>query len=268
MTAAPPRLLISLATYNEVDNVGPLVDAVREQAPQASILVIDDGSPDGTGEAADRIAATRADVHVIHRAGKQGLGTAHLAAMQHAIAHRFDYYLNLDADFSHPPRFIPALLAGMATHDVMVGSRYVEGGRSEEGLSGPRALMSAALNVYTRLLLGLTTKDNSGAFRCYRVSKLATIDFTRIRSRGYSFAEEILFRCREVGCTIGETPIVFEKRRAGQSKLSTAEAVQALALIFELAVLRAFAPATRRLSRWWQHVDRLIPSTRRPRRPR
>lgn len=251
----PPRLLISLATYNEVGNLRPLVEAIREQAPHASLLLIDDNSPDGTGRVADDLAATLPDVHVIHRAGKQGLGTAYVLAMRYAIENGYDYYMNLDADFSHPPRFIPALLAGMEEYDVMIGSRYVEGGRVER-VDGWRALMSAGINMYARLLLGLTTRDNSGSFRCYRVSKIAQVDFTRVRSLGYSFLEEILYWCHKVGCAMAETPIVFEERRAGLSKLTKTEAIRALWIILELGVMRAFARAAGKLSRWREQRTR------------
>jgi dolichol-phosphate mannosyltransferase len=214
------------------------MEAIRGYAPHSSILVIDDNSPDGTGRIADELRVTFPAVDVIHRPGKLGLGTATLAAVRYAIAHQFDYLLNLDADFSHPPRFIPDLLAGMTDHDVMIGSRYVEGGGVEGGFTLKRQLMSSAINAYARILLGLTSKDNSGAFRCYRVSKLAELDLDRVRSRGYSFQEEILFWCQSVGCRIGETPILFEDRRAGSSKLNMREAVSALWIMFQLGVSR------------------------------
>ncbi len=233
-----PRLLISLATYDEAENLGPLVRVIREYAPQASILVIDDNSPDGTGQIADSLQANLPEIHVLHRPGKLGLGTAMLAGMRYAIDHRYDYFLNLDADFSHPPRFIPDLLAGMDQRDVMIGSRYVPGGGVESGFNLRRKFMSTGINLYARLLLGLRTKDNSGSFRCYRVSKLAEIDFHRIRSQGYSFVEEILYRCKEVGCRLGETPILFEDRRAGHSKIDQKEAVRALQIIFWLGLER------------------------------
>ena len=237
---AAPRLLVSLATYNEAGNLAPLVEEVRRYAPDASILVIDDNSPDGTGRLADELKASLPDVHVIHRAGKLGLGTATVAAMRFAIEQGFDYLLNLDADFSHPPRFIPALRAGMADHDVMIGSRYVPGGGVEGGFDFKRKLMSAGINWYTRLLLGLKTRDNSGSFRCYRVSKLAEIGVDRIRSRGYSYLEEILFLCRQAGCRMGETPIIFEDRRAGVSKINVREVAEALLVIFKLGMGRVF----------------------------
>ena len=153
---------------------------------------------------------------MIHRPASSAWARPPSRRCEFAIEHGFDYLLNLDADFSHPPRFIPALLAGMADHDVMIGSRYVEGGGVEGDFNLKRKFMSTGINWYARLLLGLKTRDNSGSFRCYRVSKLAEIGLDRIRSRGYSFQEEILFRCRQVGCRMGETPILFENRRAGR----------------------------------------------------
>ena len=241
--SAPPKLLVSMATYNEAGNLRALVEEVRRFAPHAAILVVDDNSPDGTGRIADEMKATLPDVHVIHRAGKLGLGTATVAAMRFAVDHGFDYILNLDADFSHPPRFIPAILDGMRDHDVMIGSRYVKGGGVEGQFNLKRKFMSAGINMYARLLLGLRTKDNSGAFRCYRVSKLALVDFDHIRSRGYSFQEEILYLCRQVGCSMGETPILFENRRAGVSKINKREAVEALGVILKLGVDRVVRPA-------------------------
>jgi dolichol-phosphate mannosyltransferase len=240
----PPRLLVSLATYNEAGNLRDLVAAIREAAPDASILIIDDNSPDGTGQIADDLKQSLPNIDVIHRAGKQGLGSAIVAAMKYAIAHGYDYYLNLDADFSHPPRYIPDLVAGMRDHDVMIGSRYVPGG----GIAGQqfdlkRKFMSGGINWYARTFLGLTSRDNSGSYRCYQVAKLAQIDFDRIRSRGYSFMEEILFWCRQVGCRIGETPITFENRRSGTSKINAGEAAKALWIIFRLGVDRVLGRA-------------------------
>jgi len=233
-----PQLLVSLATYNEAGNLRPLVEAIRQTAPEASILIIDDNSPDGTGRIADELRETLPKIHVIHRPGKLGLGTATLAAMRFAIEHRFDYLLNMDADFSHDPQYIPDLRKGMADHDVMIGSRYVPGGGVEGGFTLKRRLMSSGINGYARLMLGLSSRDNSGAFRCYRVSKLAEIDLDRVRSRGYSFQEEILYWCQEVGCRIGETPIVFKDRRAGTSKINLGEAASALWTLLHLGVAR------------------------------
>ena len=236
--SASPRVLVSLATYNEAGNLRPLVGTVREFAPGAEVLVIDDNSPDGTGALADALKAELPGVHVIHRPGKLGLGTAVIAAMEFAVRNGYDYLINLDADFSHPPRFIPDLLAGMRDHDVMIGSRYIKGGGVEGEFNFKRKFMSTGINLYARLLLGLKTRDNSGSFRCYRVAKLALIDLKRVRSRGYSFQEEILFWCRQAGCRMGETPILFENRRAGVSKINKAEALEALRIIFRLGIDR------------------------------
>src|SRR5262245_44457674 len=203
-SSSPPRLLVSLATYNEAGNIRELVAAIRQVAPHSAILIIDDNSPDGTGQIADELQRTLADIFVIHRSGKLGLGTAILDAMRFAIQHNYDLFLNLDADFSHPPRFIPALLAGMDDHDVMIGSRYVPGGGVEGEFNLKRKFMSTGINLYARLLLGLRTKDNSGSYRCYRVAKLAQIDLDQVRSRGYSFQEEILDWCKTVACRSSE----------------------------------------------------------------
>lgn len=238
-STAPPRLIVSLATFNEVDNLRQLVKEIREYAPFAAILVIDDNSPDGTGRLADEMKATLPDVFVIHRPGKLGLGTAVLAGMDYAIKNGYDYLLNMDADGSHPPRFIPQIVAGMTDHDVMIGSRYIPGGGVEGEFNLKRKFMSTGINLYARFFLGLKTKDNSGSFRCYRVSKLAEIDAHKVRSRGYSFMEEILYWCRVVGCRFGETPILFENRRAGVTKINKWEAYMALKIIAQLGVERA-----------------------------
>jgi dolichol-phosphate mannosyltransferase len=242
-----PRVLVSLATYNEATNLTPLVQAIRDVVPGAHILVVDDNSPDGTGDIADDLSRTLRDVHVIHRTGKLGLGTAIVAAMRFAVDGGYDFYVNMDADFSHPPRFIPDLIAGMSRVDVMIGSRYIPGGSVEGGFDLRRKVMSTGINLYARVLLGLRTKDNSGSFRAYRVTKLRKIDFDWVRSRGYSFQEEILFWCKRVGCTFGETPIVFEDRRGGASKLNPNEAVKALEIMLGLGVDRALGrlPDTR-----------------------
>ncbi len=233
-----PRLLVSLATYNEAGNLRELVTEIRRHVAHAEILVIDDNSPDGTGQIADDLRSELSGIHVIHRSGKLGLGTAVLAGMKYAVDHQFDYFLNLDADFSHPPRYIPDLLAGMSEHDVMIGSRYVPGGGVGGQFDWKRQFMSNGINVYSRALLGLRARDTSGSYRCYRVSMLARIDPAQIRSSGYSFMEEILFWCQRVGCRIGETPILFEDRRAGSTKINKGEAIKALWVLMGLGVDR------------------------------
>jgi dolichol-phosphate mannosyltransferase len=235
--APPSATLVTLATYNERENLAELVRQILAVAPRLHVLVIDDNSPDGTGRLADQLAAADERVRVLHRAGKQGLGTATLAGMRYAIDHGYEFVLNMDADLSHSPQYIPGLLAGMADHDVMIGSRYVPGG-GVRGWPLKRRLMSRAINIYARLLLGLRARDSSGAFRCYRVASVRGIDFSRVLSRGYAFQEEMLYRCRTAGSRIGETPIVFEERRHGRSKINAAEAVVALAVILWLGMRR------------------------------
>jgi dolichol-phosphate mannosyltransferase len=233
------KVLVSLATYNEVENLRWLILGIREHVPHAHVLVIDDGSPDGTAQAARDLMRELEGIFLIERSGKLGLGTAIICAMKHAVEHGYDFLINMDADGSHPPRFMPALLAGMDRVDVMIGSRYVAGGGVEGEFGLKRKFMSTGINLYARTLLGLRTKDNSGSFRCYRVKKLAKIDFSWVRSRGYSFQEEILFWCKIVGCTFDESPILFENRHAGRSKLNSLEAVKALQIMLELGVARA-----------------------------
>src|SRR6266481_1499534 len=165
------RILVSLATYNERDNLASLIHEIHAVVPRADILVIDDNSPDGTGRLADELAAADPRMHVLHRSGKLGLGTAILAAMRYAMDHDYDWLVNMDADFSHHPRYLPALLAGMKHHDVMIGSRYVPGG-GVVNWPASRRLMSAGVNTMVRLLLRIPAHDTSGSYRCYRVAKL------------------------------------------------------------------------------------------------
>jgi dolichol-phosphate mannosyltransferase len=232
-TAASPRILVSLATYNERDNLGPLVAEIQKALPEADVLVIDDNSPDGTGRLADELAAGNPRLHVLHRPGKLGLGTATLAAMRYAMEQGYDWLVNMDADFSHHPRYLPALLAGMDRHDVMIGSRYVPGGGTENWPLS-RRLISRGVNALVRLLMRVPAHDCSGAYRCYRVARLREARLEQVVSRGYSFQQEVLYRCRKAGCRLGETPIVFENRRAGASKVNLREAARSISLILYL----------------------------------
>jgi dolichol-phosphate mannosyltransferase len=233
--APAARALVTIATYNEIENLPPLVEAIFAQAPEVDLLVIDDNSPDGTGEWCDERSASDRRVRCLHRPGKLGLGTATIAAMRYAIEHDYELVLNMDADFSHHPRYIPPLLAGMERADVMIGSRYVAGGGVKDWPL-MRRLMSWGVNTYARLLLGLRPRDCSGAFRCYRIALLKKIDFDSIRSRGYSFQEEILWLLKRAGARFGETPILFADRERGQSKINSREALSALWIIFRLGI--------------------------------
>jgi dolichol-phosphate mannosyltransferase len=231
----PPRTLVTVATYNEIENLPLLVEAIFAEVPGVDLLVIDDNSPDGTGRWCDEKSAEEPRVRCLHRAGKLGLGTATIAGMRYAIEHGYDQVLNMDADFSHHPRYLPALLAGMEQADVMIGSRYVPGGGVKDWPL-KRKLMSWGVNTYARLLLGLSPRDCSGAFRCYRVGLLKKLQFDAIRSRGYSFQEEILWLLKRAGARFGETHILFADRERGKSKINGREAIAALWVIFRLGV--------------------------------
>lgn len=231
------RLLITLCTYNERDNIRLLLPELRAVANDADILVIDDNSPDGTGQEVLQFAATQPGVHLLHRPHKAGLGTATLAGFRYGIEHGYDFLLNMDADWSHNPCHIPALRQMAETADVAIGSRYVKGG-GVIGWNLRRHVMSRCINLYARALLGLKTRDNSGSFRCYSVRKLAEIDWDRTLATGYAFEEEVLYRCQRAGCTFGETPITFQDRRFGVTKINRREVVAALWVIFRLGIQR------------------------------
>lgn len=229
------RTLITICTYNERENISRLVPMVLESLPEVDILVVDDNSPDGTAAVAREMGQRDPRVLLLLRMNKEGLGAATLAGLRWAIDHRYDFVLNMDADFSHHPRHLPAVRQCMEVADVGIGSRYVPGG-AIVGWSPKRHFMSQGINIYSQVLLGLRTQDCSGAFRCYRTSKLKEVDFARFRSRGYAFQEEMLYRCLRVGCRIVETPIVFEDRIVGQSKINVKEMVRALRDLFLLGL--------------------------------
>jgi dolichol-phosphate mannosyltransferase len=234
------KTLVMTATYNEIENLPRLVEEVFRAAPHVDLLVIDDNSPDGTGEWCDHQAAADPRLHCLHRSGKLGLGTAIVAGMRYAIEHGYKYVLNMDADFSHHPRYLPAMIAGMEPPggppiDVTIGSRYIPGG-GVEGWPLKRRLMSKGVNLYARWLLWLRPKDCSGGYRCYRAATLEKLNLDRIRSRGYSFQEEILWMLRRAGARFAETPIIFADRVKGSSKINSKEAVNALRIILQLGL--------------------------------
>ena len=233
------RILVSVATYNERENLPALISEIHKVLPEAHVLVIDDNSPDGTGRLVDERAAADSRVHVIHRSGKLGLGTAIVEGMRYAMEHGYDLFINMDADFSHHPRYLPALLEGMDKCDVMIGSRYIPGGGAT-GWPISRRVMSTGNNWLVRLLLRLPAKDCSGGYRCYRVPLLRRTNLENLRSRGYSFQQEVLYRCHRAGAKVGETPIVFEDRRAGTSKVNLREIVRSLSILLWLGIQSSF----------------------------
>ena len=237
------KTLVVVATYNEIENLPPLVDEIFRFLPAADLLVVDDNSPDGTGSWCDAKAAADPRVRCLHREAKLGLGSAIIAAMKYAIGEGYAHVLTMDADFSHPPKCLTAIVAGMDRKDqpvdVMIGSRYVPGG-GVEGWPLKRHFMSRGVNFYARWLLALKPKDCSGNYRCYRTSVLAKLDFDQVRSRGYSLQEEILWCLKRVGARFGETPIVFVDRQRGKSKINHKEAFSAMRIIFSLGMQSLF----------------------------
>lgn len=238
--AARPRVLVMTATYNELENLPELTEQIFHHLPAAELLVVDDNSPDGTGDWVKRRAANDPRVHLLSRSGKLGLGSAIVAGMSWAIERGYDYVINVDADFSHHPRYLAALVADMdppggTPVDVMIGSRYIANG-GIEGWPLHRHLMSRAVNLYARWALWLSPRDCSGGYRCYRVGTLAKLDLARVWSRGYSFQEEILWRLKAQGARFGETPITFADRTRGSSKIDGREALHALWIIARLGV--------------------------------
>ncbi len=217
------KIVVVIPTYNEAANL-PLIAAElwALDIPGLEILVVDDNSPDGTGEVAEDLAKRRPGaMHVLHRPGKAGLGTAYLAGFNWALDARADLIIQMDADFSHSPAYIPKMLETIATCDVVVGSRYVDAGRLDDRWGVGRYLLSWWANsVYTRLILGVGTKDTTAGFKCWRAETLRGMDLGRIRSNGYVFQVEMTFVAERLGYRIVEVPIYFEDRRAGQSKMT------------------------------------------------
>ncbi|GIX00531.1 MAG: glycosyl transferase [Pirellulaceae bacterium] len=230
------RILILLCTYNEGDNIGPMLDRLREVAPRSAIVVVDDHSPDGTGEIVAQRAEHDPAIKLITRYERKGLGAAIRQGLQYAIENGYDLVINLDADLSHDPAAIPSMLRKCREedYDVVVGSRYEPGG-GFDGLPWHRRWISRALNTYATRVLRLPISDCSGSYRCYRVDALRRIDLNSIRCNGYGFLEEILVALLRAGCRVGQVPIVFHSRRHGQSKLRLSDALGALRVIHRLA---------------------------------
>jgi dolichol-phosphate mannosyltransferase len=213
--------LVVIPTYNEAENLAAIVAAVYDALPQAAVLIIDDASPDGTGRLADDLGARYPSLEVLHRAGKQGLGTAYVAGFRYALERDFDCVFEMDADFSHDPRYLPALLAATDDADLVIGSRYVPGGQTPDwGLS--RRLISGFGNVFARTLLHLPVRDCTAGFKCYRRCVLEAFDLEAIRLEGYAFQIETVYQSYRNGFRITEVPIVFPDRKVGKSKMSKA----------------------------------------------
>jgi len=229
--------VVIVPTYNEHDNIDTLIGELLALPVDLSVIVVDDNSPDGTGQLTEAWAARESRVHVIHRSGKLGLGTAYRAGFQHALGRGFDRVLTMDADFSHHPRYIPAMIELSQERDLVIGSRYVRGGGTRN-CPVRRRMLSQGANAFARLMLGLRAKDSTAGFRCYRREVLLSIDLDTIFSNGYSFLIEMLYRVQRKGWLVGEVPIVFEDRQRGQSKISRQEIYRAMYTVLRLSVSR------------------------------
>jgi dolichol-phosphate mannosyltransferase len=229
-----PRVLVIVPTYNERENLPAIVAAVHEHLPVADLLVVDDNSPDGTGRLADELASRDSQVSVLHRAGKQGLGTAYVAGFKWGLAKGYEYLFEMDCDFSHDPKYLPELLAACEREaDLVLGSRYVEGGGTVNW--GPlRQIISRGGSLYARTILGVPVRDLTGGFKCFRRRVLEALDLDTVSAQGYGFQIEMTFRAIKLGFRVLELPIVFVDRRVGQSKMSRGIFVEALTLVWKL----------------------------------
>ncbi|AUW94777.1 MAG: polyprenol monophosphomannose synthase [Sulfobacillus thermosulfidooxidans] len=230
------RALVILPTYNELGNLGPLMESIMEQGEMFDVLVIDDGSPDGTGLLADHLKTVYPNrVEVIHRQGKLGLATAYLAGFRYGLNKGYDYLFEMDADFSHNPQYLPAFIQTMIQEkaDVVLGSRYVPGGGATRW-PWYRRLISRGGSLYAGLVLGVNIKDLTGGFKCFSRRVLEAINLESIESTGYGFQIEMTYRAVRSGFKVAEMPIIFEERREGKSKMSPAIFAEALWMVGKL----------------------------------
>ncbi|MEK6704408.1 MAG: polyprenol monophosphomannose synthase [Bdellovibrionota bacterium] len=214
------KALVVIPTYNEIENISGLIESIDSvTTPDVEVLVVDDGSPDGTGHLVDELVKNNRKLHVIHRPKKLGLGTAYVAGFKWGLSRGFDVFIEMDADFSHDPKYLPRMLDLLSTNDVVIGSRYVSGGGTRNWGPARRAL-SRGGSLYSRLILGASIRDFTGGFNGWRRQVLQAIDLPSLRSDGYSFQIELKYRAFLKGFKIVEFPIVFEDRKVGKSKMS------------------------------------------------
>lgn len=227
------KITVVIPTYNERDNIEKLSALILSQDERLNILFVDDNSPDGTGEIADRLAAADSRVQVLHRAGKMGLGSAYREGFKIALDSNSDYIIEMDADFSHDPVMLPLFIEKMSSYDLVIGSRYANG-VSVVNWPIRRLILSYCASVYTRLITGLQLSDCTGGFKCFKRAVLQSIDLGSVKSDGYSFQIEMNFRCFERGFSIGELPIIFVDRHAGTSKMSKQIVREAVFMVWKL----------------------------------
>jgi dolichol-phosphate mannosyltransferase len=233
------RALVVLPTYNEILNVELMLRTLREVVPECDVLVVDDNSPDGTAARARVIGEELGQIEVLERSSKSGLGGAYRAGFAWGLEHGFDHVVEIDCDFSHDPRALPSLLEEARRHDVVIGSRYVEGGHIPRW-TWSRRLLSRGGNQYASIVLGLGVADSTSGYRVYSASALKKMSFETVTADGYGFQIEMTYRARRSGATIIEVPISFTDRQRGESKMSKAIVIEALALVTKWALERPF----------------------------
>ena len=227
------KSLVVIPTYNEAQNIPTLIPAVLGQAPNLEVLIVDDGSPDGTANIVRSMMASDSRIHLLERAAKMGLGSAYVAGFKFAIKNSYDCVLEMDADFSHNPVEIPNFLARIKDHDLVLGSRYINGVRV---LNWPirRLMLSFTANVYTRVVTGMPIHDATGGFKCFRRQVLEAIDLDDVKSNGYAFQIEMSYKAWKKGFRVTEIPITFHDRRSGDSKMSRGIVYEAFFLVWKL----------------------------------
>jgi dolichol-phosphate mannosyltransferase len=230
----PDRALVIVPTYNERDNIARIIPAILAQDACLDVLVVDDGSPDGTGAIVDQIVERNERVHVIHRTGKLGLGTAYIAGFRWALERKYDFVFEMDADFSHNPERLPEFLAAIREADLVLGSRYQNGHVNVVNWPMSRLILSYVANLYARGVTGLPVFDATGGFKCFRRNVLEAIDLTSVRSNGYAFQIEMNFRAWKRGFRLLEIPIIFVDRTEGVSKMSKRIVREAIWMVWRL----------------------------------
>jgi dolichol-phosphate mannosyltransferase len=243
----PAAAVVVIPTYNEAENIRPIVERTLAAAPDADVLIVDDNSPDGTGEIGEQLAQVHDEVHVLHRDRKEGLGVAYRAGFDCALDRDYEAVVEMDADGSHQPEEVPRLLEGLAVADIAMGSRWVPGGRAENW-PWHRIVLSRVANFYARHALGLKLRDVTGGFRAFRRSALERLNPDSIDSRGYCFQVDIAQRAAAAGMSAVEVPIVFRERERGRSKMSFAVILEAVWRVTQWAVLRRWQRSRMRLA--------------------
>ena len=240
------RALVIVPTYNERENIARLIESVLSQDTRLELLIVDDGSPDGTGQIVADISKLNPRVHLLERPRKMGLGTAYLAGFRWAIERGYDYVFEMDADFSHDPSHLPQFLSAIQSADLVLGSRYRNGKVTVVNWPIGRLLLSYFANVYARAVTGLPVWDGTGGFKCFRRKVLEAIDLTAVRSNGYAFQIEMSFRAWKAGFHLVEIPIVFVDRTEGESKMSKAIVREAIWMVWRLRLMGMFGRLSRR----------------------